>query len=85
VTAMKFLFAEFCFVCLYFTFCNQANVGFKCNLFTGDRSQGPQRVRCGTAGSSAICSMVARPRCVVPCSVGRATDRSSVSGILPAV
>lgn len=61
------------------------NVGIKCNLFEGERSQGPGHIRCETAGSNAICSMVVRPRCVVPCSVGRATDRSSVSGILSAV
>ena len=70
---------------LHFSFCNQVNVGFKCNLFAGDRSQGPERLRWGTAGSNAICSKVVRPRCVVPCSVDRATDRSSVSGILAAV
>jgi len=51
------------------------NVGFKCNLYAGDRSQCPERLRCGTAGSNAICSVVVRPRSVVPCSVGRATDR----------
>lgn len=61
------------------------NVGFKCNIFAGDGSQGPERLRCGTAGSIAICGTVVRPRCVVPCSVDHAMDGSSVSGILSAV